>query len=179
MILLTPKYLVVLPLSLGVLVLSSGCAMRRTSSSQPVPTTNVSTERSGKVLVRFKEFEFGKDWSADFEITNSSNEPVSYVGKDKYRFAYCTLAAKRQNENIAFTIREFCTLGNLVSLQTLDPGQSTVLAAEKYEIRDLLYKNDLSSTVTAEIGFEVFVGNDRHRDMVWSEPITFPNQDRP
>lgn len=140
----------------------------------------MATERSGKVLVRFKGFEFGKDWSADFEITNSSNEPVFYVGsKDKYRFAYCTLAAKRENENIAFTIRDFCTLGNLVSLQTLDPGQSIVLAAPKYEIRDLLYKNDAASTVTAQIGFEVFGGNDRHRDMVWSEQITFPNQDRP
>jgi len=135
------------------------------------------TPRSGQVLIRFKEFEFGKDWAADFEITNDTNGPISYVGDKTYRFAYCTLAAKLENENIAFTIRDFCTLGNLVLLQTLEPGQSVVLAAEKNEIHNLLYKNDLSSPVTAQIGFEVFVGNDRHREMLWSEQITFPNQE--
>ena len=87
------------------------------------------------------------------------------------------MAAKLEKQDIAFTIRDFCTLGNLVSLQTLEPGQSIVLAAQKNEIQTLLYKNDLSSTVTAQIGFEVFVGTDRHREMVWTEQITFPNQE--
>jgi len=141
----------------------------------------VSTERSGKVLVRFKEFEFGKDWAADFEIINDTTGPVLYVGhNNKDRFTYCTLAARRQDSNTempAVTVRDLCILGTLVSLQTLEPGQSAVLAARKNEIRDLLRVNDTTSPVTAQIGFEVFVGNDRRRDIVWSEQITFPNQE--
>src|SRR5438105_7249193 len=115
-------------LTLGVSLLSAGCAMRRTSSSQSVPTTNMATERSGKVLIRFKEFEFGKDWAADFEIINDSTGPVLYVGhNNKDRFTYCTLAARRQDNNAempAVTVRDICVLGTLVSLQTLEPGQS-------------------------------------------------------
>jgi hypothetical protein len=178
---------IILTLALGVSVLTTGCSKRGTShpslsttNTQPsstLPIARVSTSRSGKVLVRFKEFEFGKDWSADFEITNETNAPISYIGDKTYRFAYCTLGAKLEKQNIAFTIRDFCTLGNFVSLQTLEPGQSMVLAAQKNEVHDLLYKNDLSSTVTAQIGFEIFVGNDRHRETVWSEQITFPNQE--
>lgn len=164
---------------LTVSVLLAGCTARTAPSPQSAATTNIVTPRSGKVLIRFKQFEFGKDWAADFEITNDTNGPISYVGNKTNSDAYCTLAAKLENQNIAFTIRDFCTLGNLVSLQTLDSGQSMVLAAQKNEIQNLLYKNDLSSTVTAQIGFEVFVGNDRHREMVWSEQITFPNQDHP
>ena len=172
----TFRFAVVLFL-MTLLVLLAGCTARKASSPA---TTNVAASPSGKVLIHFKEFEFGKDWSADFEVTNDTNEPISYVGDKTYRFAYCTLAAKRTDhpfENAAFTLRNFCTLGNRVSLQTLAPGQSIVLAAEKAEIRDLLYKNDASATVAAQIGFEVFVGNDRHRDMVWTEQISFPNED--
>jgi len=131
------------------------------------------------VLVRFKEFEFGKDWAADFEITNDTAQPLIYVGHtNKDRFTYCTLAAKRQDnfENVGFKVRDACVLGTLVSLQTLQPGQSVVLAARKNEIQDLLRVTDTSSVAT-QIGFEVFVGDDRHRDVVWSEPITFPNGD--
>src|SRR5256885_10134680 len=164
-------------LFLTVSILSVGCVARKAASPQIATTTQMVTAQSGKVLVRFKAFEFGKDWAADFEITNDTNGPISYVGDKTYRFAYCTLAAKLENKNIAFTIRDFCTLENLVSLQTLEPGQSIVLAAEKNEIHNLRYKNELSSTVTAQIGFEVFVGNDRHREMVWTEQITFPNQE--
>jgi len=178
---------IILTLALGVSVLTTGCSNRGTShqslsttNTQPSPTlpiARVPKSRSGKVLVRFKEFEFGKDWSADFEITNETNAPISYIGDTKYRFAYCTLGAKRESENIAIALREFCTLGNFASLQTLDAGQSVVLAAQRNEVRNLLYKNDSRSTVTAQIGFEVFVGNDSHRDMVWSDPVTFPSQD--
>jgi hypothetical protein len=130
------------------------------------------------VLIRFKEFEFGKDWAAAFEIINDTTGPVLYVGhNNKDRFTYCTLAAKRQDSNgevSAVTVREICGLGTLVTLQTLQPGQSMVLAARKNEIRDLLHVTD-ASTVAAQIGFEVFVGDDRRREIVWSEQITFPN----
>src|SRR5580765_1393863 len=181
---ISPTQTLILALTFGILVLLAGCASQRTSSSQSVaatntggstlPATTMPASGSGKVLIRFKEFEFGKDWAADFEITNDTNGPISYIGDKTYRFAYCTLGAKLEKRNIAFTIRDFCNLGNFVSLQTLEPGQSMVLAAQKKEVHDLLYKNDLSSTVTAQIGFEIFVGNDRHRETVWSEQITFP-----
>jgi hypothetical protein len=132
------------------------------------------------VLVRFKEFEFGKEWSADFEIINDTTGPVLYVGHDsKDRFTYCTLAAKRQEVNTeipAVTVREPCVMGMLTSLQRLEPGQYAVLAAGENEIRDLLH-NNMSFPLTAQIGFEVFVGNDRHRDIVWSDQVTFPNQE--
>jgi hypothetical protein len=184
---------IILLLALGVSVLSAGCAARKASSPQTVPTTNVApervtavsrtstaTERSGKVLIRFKEFEFGKDWAADFEIINDTTGPVLYVGhNNKDRFTYCTLAARRQDNNTempAVTVRDLCILGTLVSLQKLEPGQSAVLAARKNEIRDLLHITD-ASTVGAQVGFEVFVGDDRRREMVWSEQITFPNGD--
>jgi len=143
----------------------------------------MATQRSGNVLINFKEFEFGKDWAADFEIINDTKGPVLYFGhNNKDRFTYCTLAARRQDNNpemTAVTVRDLCVLGTLVSLQTLEPGQSAVLAARKTEIQDLLHLRDRSSPVTAQIGFEVFVGNDRRREIVWSEQITFPNQERP
>jgi len=180
MALISVKSLIlILLVSLGVAFLSTGCNYRRRSSSQSIPVTNIAAARSGKVLIRFKEFEFGKDWAADFEITNDTMQPLTYVGhNNKDRFTYCTLAAKRQEkyDNVAFTVRDACVLGTLVSLQTLEPGQSVVLAARKNEIQDMLHVNDASSVAT-QIGFEAFVGDDRHREIVWSDPITFPNAD--
>jgi hypothetical protein len=129
--------------------------------------------------MHFKEFEFGKDWAADFEITNDTTQAPVYVGhSNKDRFTYCTLAAKRQDkyENIGFSVRDACVFGPLVSLQTLEPGQSVTLAARKNEVRDLLHITD-ASPVAAQIGFEVFVGDDRHREIAWSEQIAFPNGD--
>ncbi len=183
--------IIILTLTLGVSVLTTGCGNRGTSSHQSVlttntegsstlPTANASTTRSGNVLIRFKEFEFRKDWAADFEIINDTTTPVYFVGDNTDGSRYCTLAARRQDNDSeipAVIVRNFCVLGNRVALQTLQPGQSAVLAANKNEIRDLLHIKDLSSTVAAEIGFEVFVASDRHRHIVWSDQVTFPNQD--
>ena len=137
--------------------------------------------RSGKILIRFTEFEFGKDWSADFEITNDTTQPVFYVGsKDKHRFDYCTLAARHrdQYDNISFKIRDICYESTFLALQTLQPGDSLVLAAEKQEVRDLLHARDANSEIKAQIGFEVFVGEGKRREVLWSDEVAFPNSER-
>lgn len=144
------------------------------------PAQSNVTTRSGNVLVRFKEFEFGKDWNADFEITNGTSRPAYYVGSNgKYRFAYCTLAAKRQEQflNVSFKIRDICYESTILGLQLLQPGESLILAVEKQDVRDLLHTTDANSEIKAQIGFEFFLGDDSHREILWSDEVTFPRSD--
>jgi hypothetical protein len=155
------------------------------SRSSDAPSSNAALQsaavHSGKVLIRLKEFEFGKDWNADFEITNDTAQPVFYVGsKDKYRFAYCTLAAKHQEQyqNIAFKIRDICYESTFLALQSLQPGESVILAVEKHDVQELLHPTDANSEVKAQIGFEVFVGEGKRREILWSDEVTFPKSDR-
>lgn len=149
---------------------------RRSNAAQQLDAV-----RSGKVLIRLKEFEFGKDWNADFEITNDTTQPVFYVGStDKYRFAYCTLAAKNQeqDQHISFKIRDICYESTFLALQSLQSGGSLILAVEKQDVRELLHQTNANSEIKAQVGFEVFLGEGKRREILWSDEVTFPKSDR-
>ncbi|HEX8737206.1 MAG TPA: hypothetical protein VF721_17875 [Pyrinomonadaceae bacterium] len=141
--------------------------------------------QSGKILIHSKGFEYGKEWIADFEIINETRQPIFYVGsRNKNKFDYCTLAVKRQEQlknlsfnelkNLSFKIRDVCYYGTFLTLQTLEPGESMALAVEEHEVRSLLHINDAKSDTKAQIGFEFFVGEEKRREILWSEEITFP-----
>ena len=69
-------------------------------------------------------------------------------------------------------------MSRFLALQTLQPGESLVLAAEKQEVRDLLHARDANSEIKAQIGFEVFVGEGKRREVLWSDEVAFPNSER-
>lgn len=193
----------ILKLSIGFLALVIGVAVVWTSgifqlllptlppnSSLPaveIPTANNSDrEKSGKVLVNFKGFEYRKSWVANFEITNETTQPIFYVGS-KHKadsLHYCTLAVKHEEpfpanhdgkiDNLNIRITDVCHYNSFFSLQTLRPGESIVLAAEDYTVRDMLHIKDSKQETKAQIGFEFFVGEEKHREILWSEEITFP-----
>lgn len=140
-------------------------------------TQQFAREKSGKVLIRFKEFEYRKSWVAVFEIFNDSEHPVLYVGsKDKYESDYCTLAVRHKEkfENLSLEIRSRCYYPPVMGLQTLESGESRIFSVEDYEVRDALYLKDKSLETRAQIGFEFFVSEEKRREILWSEEITFP-----
>lgn len=141
--------------------------------------------KSGKVLIHSKEFEYGKGWNANFEIVNETPQPIFYVGsKRKDKFDYCTLAVKHEEpfpanhdgiiDNLSLNIRDSCYYSTGMFLQTLEPGDSIILAVWENEVRNLRHITDAQSDTKAQIGFEFFVGADKRREIVWSEEITFP-----
>jgi hypothetical protein len=162
-----------------------------TASTQIDPAQRSAGERSGKVLIRLRNFEYGKDWIAYFEIINDTEQPIFYVGsKDRYALAYCTLGVKHEEpfpanhdgkiDNLAFKVTDACYYGQLLSLQTIQPGESFVLAVDDYVVREMLNIKDPKQETKAQVGFEIFAGEDRHREILWSEEITFPvDPDRP
>jgi len=141
------------------------------------------SDESDKVIMQFKGFELYKDWVTKFEITNYTTKPITYIGfKNKQEFDFCTLAAQREeiwepSGNKAHasgtTTKDHCRFSTAVILQTIEPGERVVFAVFKNEVQDLVtlrekYKN-------AQIGFEFFVGDEKRREMLWSEDITFPD----
>jgi len=143
------------------------------------------TDESDKLILRFKGFELYKGWVAKFEITNYTAKPITYIGfKSKQEFDFCTLAAQREeiwepSGNKAHasgtTIKDHCRFSTAVILQTIEPGERVIFSVFKNEVQDLVnlrekYKN-------AQIGFEFFVGDEKHREMLWSEDITFPEDE--
>jgi hypothetical protein len=160
-------------------------------STEIVSARQSAEERSGKVLIRLRNFEYGKDWIAYFEILNDTEQPIFYVGsKDRYALAYCTLGVKHEEpfpanhdgkiNNLTFKVADACYHGQLLSLQTIQPGESFVLAVDDYVVRDMLNINDPKQETKAQVGFEIFAGEDRRREILWSEEITFPvDPDRP
>lgn len=133
--------------------------------------------KSGQVLVDFKDFEYGKGWVANFEVINETTRPIFYVGRnDRYKFDYCTLAVRHieKVENLAFKIRDLCYFGTNLTLQKLEPGENVILAVDEYEVRSLRHINDAKLATTAQVGFEVFVGDEKRREISWSQEITFP-----
>lgn len=181
-----------LALVVGIAVVwASGVYQLPTSANQSVPKTETpaqqqaTREKSGEVLIHFKEFEYGKGWIANFEIINETAQPIFYVGsKRKHKFDYCTLAVKHEEpfpanhdgkiDNISFNIRSSCFHSTGMFLQTLESGESLILSADEHEVRSLLHINDSKQETEAQIGFEFFVGQERHREILWSEEIKFP-----
>jgi hypothetical protein len=136
--------------------------------------------RSGKVQLHFTGFEPAKDWIADFEIVNDTEQPIIYIGypyNDK--FSYCTLAVRRFNpfKHSGHKTRDNCLDAPSVSLQTIEPGRSLKFSIFQYEVRELLHLGAAEQKVNAQVGFEVFVGEGKRREMLWSEEITFPNDE--
>lgn len=191
-------------ISIGLLALVTGVAVLWLSSFFPQffplinnPSSNAATpveaeldqqfvrERSGKVIINFRNFEYGKEWNANFEIINETAQPIFYVGsKRKDKFDYCILGVRHVEpfpanpdgkiENLSFRVRDSCYYGTFLALQILKPGESIVLAAEDHEVRDMLAIKDTEQRTTAEIGFEVFTGDEKRREILWSEEIMFP-----
>ena len=160
-----------------------------THSSLPAPETSVvqlsNREKSGKVLIQFKKFEYRKGWLANFEIVNDSMQPIFYVGsKRKDEFDYCTLAVKHEEpfpanhdgkiDNLSFDVRDVCYYGKFLSLQILKPGESITLSVWEHEVRSLRHIKDAKLDTKAQIGFEFFVGEEKRREILWSEEGTFP-----
>ena len=145
------------------------------------PPTN---EESGKIVLRFKGFELLKGWIANFEIVNYTAKPITYVGfKSKGIFDFCTLAAQRDTiyeptgakvHHSGNATKTHCRLSTAVILQTIEPGETIVFSVFKDEVQDLVNLRELKS---AQIGFEFFVGDEKRREMLWSEEITFPEDE--
>jgi hypothetical protein len=143
-----------------------------------------SPDEMNKIQVRFLGIELHKDWVARFEISNYTAKPLIYVGSrnkpDEYGF--CTIAAQRDEkfeqtgvdtQASGLNTRYNCRHSKAVILQTIEPNESSVFAVGKHEVDRLVslkgeYKN-------AQIGFEFFVGDEKRREMVWSDDITFPD----
>lgn len=140
---------------------------------------------SGKVVITFRDFEYGKEWNAKFQIINETTQPIFYVGS-KYRgaFDYCTLGVRHEEpfpanfdgkiDNLTFRVSHACYYGTSIALQRLNPGEIVVLAASDHTVRDMLAIKDPNRDTIAQIGFEVFVGEEKQREILWSEEITFP-----
>lgn len=166
-------------------VLSAAPAnLTATATETSAPQQNVEG-RSGKLLIHSKEFEYGKTWVANFEIINETPQPIFYVGsKRKGKFDYCTLAVKHEEpfpanpdgkiDNLSLRIRSSCYYSTGMFLQRLEPGESLILSVEDYEVRDALHIKDAKQVTKAQIGFEFFTGEEKRREILWSEEITFP-----
>jgi hypothetical protein len=145
------------------------------------PPTN---DESGKIILRFKGFELSKEWIANFEVINYTAKPITYVGfKSKDRFDFCTLQAQKDvvSETTGNKIHHFgnetrseCVQSKAVILQTIEPNESMLFSVFKYEVQSLVNLKELKS---AHIGFEFFVGDEKRREMLWSDEITFPEED--
>jgi hypothetical protein len=160
----------------------------RSSSESPAVPDSVDLPvggRSGKVVINFRNFEYGKEWNANFEIINETTQPIFYIGSPrKGAFDYCTLGVRHEEpfpanhdgkiDNLTFRVSYGCYYGTSMALQTLNPGESIVLAADDHRVRDMLGIKEPNKETTAQIGFEVFVGEDKRREILWSEEITFP-----
>ena len=125
-----------------------------------------------------------KDWAARFEISNYKAKPIVYVGfRDKpNEYGFCNLAAQRVEKSegrgvdthaSGFTTRYSCQYSNAVGLQTIEPKESLIFAVDKYEVKPLIGLDEKQKN--AQIGFEFFVGDEKRREIVWSQDITFPN----
>lgn len=139
---------------------------------------------SGKIVLRFKGFELGKDWIANFEIVNFTAKPITYVGfESKGIFDFCTLAAQRDSifeptgvkvSHSGTKTKYNCVHSTAVILQTLQPNETVVFSVFKHEVQDLVNIRELKS---AHIGFEFFVGDEKRRTMLWSDEITYPEDE--
>lgn len=148
-------------------------------------TQSSKREKFGKILIHHKGFEYGKGWIANFEIINDTAQPIFYVGsKRRDKFDYCTLVVKHEEpfpanqdgkiDNLSFDVRDACYYGKFLSLQTIESGESLILSVNEHEVRSLRHIKDKKQETVAQIGFELFVGEEKRREILWSGEIVFP-----
>jgi hypothetical protein len=165
------------------LVAIGGCkssSMNATSGAQAEPSTgqNIQLWVADKGIdLRFKEFQQAKDLLAVFELTNKTRGPILY---EAYSFTdnidtthFCQLAAKQSDLVRERTVSD-CRYANNIALVALDPGATVSFAAPKWEIKETLNLPSDASEIAAQIGFEIFVGDQRRKQIVWSDTIVFP-----
>ena len=146
------------------------------------PASFPTEEETGKVTIKFKGFEMSKGRIAKFEIGNYTANPITYVGfQSKQEFDFCTLAVRRdeihertgvKSSSSGTETKYHCQESTAVRLQTLEPNEKVIFSVFEHEVQRLVrldgkYRN-------AQIGFEFFVGDEKRREIFWSENIPFP-----
>jgi hypothetical protein len=140
------------------------------SVSETLPQTSNSLAQSnpGKVEIHFKRFyRYEGSDVAEFELTNGTSEPISYMGYN--RNSYCEITFKSAEK--LNTVNQ-CTCGTDLGLQTLPAGETAL-----YTVTDVVARYHLNlkkQKITASFGFEVMVGAEKRREILWTEEITFP-----
>jgi hypothetical protein len=143
-------------------------------------TQQFARAKSGKILVSFKKFHYGKGWFAYFEIINDTPESVFYVGSKRQNANYadyCTLSVRPKEEAnnfFPFKVLNQCHYSKVDRLQALESGKSIIFDVYEQDIRNLLNLKDANVETRAQFGFEFFVGAEKDREILWSEEITFP-----
>jgi hypothetical protein len=149
-----------------------------TSGENAVAAAPVSaSDKSDKIELRFKGFQQAKDLRAEFELMNETTQPILYVSysytdrKEKNNF--CTLAV-RQGEAVLKSDVSECSYAKEVALQTLESGESATFFVGKWDVKTLLNLQAIQQEITTQIGFEIFKGVEKRKEIVWSEEIAFP-----
>ncbi len=144
-------------------------------NTAPVPTPTVGS--SGQVKLHFKGFQQAKDLLAVFELTNETHSPILY---EAYSFTnnvektnFCQLAAKQTDLVKQRTVSD-CRYASNIALVTLDPGATVSFAAPKWETKETLNLPNDAPEIATKVGFEIFVGDQRRKQIVWSDTIVFP-----
>ena len=122
---------------------------------------------SEKIEIRFKRiYDDEGSGVADFEVINGTWEPIRYMGWNKNR--YCEISFKSGEK--LYTANECgCVAG--YELQTLEAGETALFTvSEAYLRRRFKIK---AQTIKADFGFEVMVGADKRKKMLWTEEVTF------
>jgi len=142
-------------------------------AAAPVSANN----ESDKIQLRFKGFQQAKDLLAEFELRNGTAQPILYVSysytdrKEKNNF--CTLAV-RQGEAVLKSDVSECRYAKEVTLQTIESGDSATFFVGKWDLKTLLNLQAIQPEITTQIGFEIFKGVEKRKEIVWSEAIAFP-----
>ena len=151
-----------------------GCKSQFNNATSP--PSRVDT-LSGQVELHFKEFQQAKDLLALFDLANKTSCPILY---ETYSFTdnaektnFCQLAAKQTDLVMRRTVED-CLYANNVTLQALEPGESVSLCVAKWDVKETLKLSSDAPEIATKVGFEVFVGDRRQKQIVWSDTIVFP-----
>ena len=127
--------------------------------------------------LRFKEFQQAKDLLAVYELSNHTTSSIFY---ETYSFTdraertnFCRLAAKQTDIVKEHTVH-ICHYADNITLQELGAGDSVSLEVGKWEVKETLNLSSDAPEIGTKIGFQVFVGPTRKKQIAWSEMIVFP-----
>lgn len=127
--------------------------------------------------LRFKAFEQAKDLLAVFELANHTTRPIlfeTYSFTDRVERAnFCRFAAKQTDIVKEHTLSN-CRYANNITLPEIGAGESLSLAVGKSDVTEALNLSSDAPEIATKIGFEVFVGPTRQKQIVWSDTIVFP-----
>jgi hypothetical protein len=164
---------------------SAGCHSRasladKTSSAieNRSPTNTSPPEKSSSQIERhFKEFQQAKDMLAIFELGNNTNLSILY---ESYSFThnseknhFCHLAVKQAEKIMQGSVSE-CRYAENIALLILGPGERVSFAVPKWEVKTLLNLTSDKPEIMTKIGFEVFEGEKRQKEIIWSDTIVYP-----